>query len=546
MNNLSISKRIFILMLISALALLFVAGIGWRGEQRAIAGVKSVYDYNVVPLVDLGEIGSLLAINTSELLLAIQHDPRSPTAAFHDHPLDVHLANFARRRTEINALWDNYTATDLTAEERSLAVEFADASKVWMDKAAGLLERMKANDYPSLKEVLAAINNEGQAARAAHIGLMEYQTDAAAATYKNANDAHEQSELWLVLILLGALAGTAGFAWFLARAITGPINTSVDIAEAIANGDLTTQVPQGGSDEAGRLLAAFARMQDGLRSMVGASQKSAEELARAAQNLTGAARQSASATAAQSEAASAMAAAVEEMSVSIDQVRDHAKEARSVAAGAGEASVSGGQVVHSAAGEMRQVASAVNEAAGTIRELENYSNEITSIINVIREVADQTNLLALNAAIEAARAGEQGRGFAVVADEVRKLAERTSESTRTIASVIGKVQEGARRAAHEMEAGVARVDGGVKLAHQAGESITGIQSSSERVRAAVDDIGSALDEQAVAAQEVARGVERIATMSEENNASVRQTTAAAEHLQELAAELDKSVARFRV
>ena len=122
MNNLSISKRIFILMLISGLALLFVAGIGWRGEQRAIAGVKSVYDYNVVPLVDLGEIGSLLAINTSELLLAMQHDPRSPTVDAHDHPLDVHLANFARRRAEINALWDKYMATDLNAEDRKSVV----------------------------------------------------------------------------------------------------------------------------------------------------------------------------------------------------------------------------------------------------------------------------------------------------------------------------------------------------------------------------------------------------------------------------------------
>jgi methyl-accepting chemotaxis protein len=129
---------------------------------------------------------------------------------------------------------------------------------------------------------------------------------------------------------------------------------------------------------------------------------------------------------------------------------------------------------------------------------------------------------------------------------VRKLAERTATSTQTIASVIGKVQEGARRAAHEMEAGVARVDGGVKLAHQAGESITGIQASAERVRAAVDDIGSALDEQAVAAQEVAKGVERIASMAEENSASVRQTSAAAGRLHDLAGELERSVARFRV
>jgi methyl-accepting chemotaxis protein len=192
------------------------------------------------------------------------------------------------------------------------------------------------------------------------------------------------------------------------------------------------------------------------------------------------------------------------------------------------------------------VATAVNEAAGTIRELENYSNEISAIINVIREVADQTNLLALNAAIEAARAGEQGRGFAVVADEVRKLAERTTESTHTIANVIEKVQAGARRAAQEMENGVARVNGGVELAHQAGHSITGIQVGAERVAVAVDDIGSALDEQATAGQEIARGVERIAGMAEENSASVRQTSAAAERLHDLAGELERSVARFRV
>jgi methyl-accepting chemotaxis protein len=195
---------------------------------------------------------------------------------------------------------------------------------------------------------------------------------------------------------------------------------------------------------------------------------------------------------------------------------------------------------------MGEVASAVSTAAATIRERENYSKEISAVVNVIREVADQTNLLALNAAIEAARAGEQGRGFAVVADEVRKLAERTTESTHTIATVIDKVQSGARKAAQEMESGVGRVSGGVELAKQAGDSVGGIQSATDRVAGAVVDIGNALNEQAVAVQELARGVERIANMAEENSASVRQTTAAADQLQTLAADLETSVARFRV
>ncbi|MDP3037104.1 MAG: methyl-accepting chemotaxis protein, partial [Rhodocyclaceae bacterium] len=388
MNNLSISKRIFILMLISSFAMLVIAGIGLRNQNQAVASLKSVYEDRAVPLADLSEIGILLAINTSELLLALQHDQRSFAAAIHNHPVDARLVNFARRVSEINALWDKYMATYLTEEEKLLAAEFAAKRKAWVEKSTSLLERMKGGDYPAA-EVLAAINAEGQAARAAHIDLMEFQTQVAEELYKEANRSHDQGILLFALILLGALAGTGGFAWFLARAITVPINTSVGIAEAIANGDLTSAVPVGGKDEAGRLLAAFARMQDGLRSMVGASQKSAQALSRAAQDLTGAARQSASATAAQSEAAASMASAVEEMSVSIDQVRDHAREARTVTASAGDESRAGGQVVHSSAEEMRHVSAAVNEAAGTIRELEAYSTEISSVINVIREVADQ-------------------------------------------------------------------------------------------------------------------------------------------------------------
>jgi len=548
MNNLSIAQRLLILMCVGGVLLLTVAGIGWRNESNAVAALETLYKDRAVPLADLGKISELLYENTLELMLAIQHDPQSSLAAVHDHPVDVHVKRFTERRAEIDVLWQGYMATYLTEEEKVLATDFASKRKVWVDKASGLLERVKGGDYSPalLREMLGALKSEAEAAFAAHDALVSYQSTVAKQVFEQEEQTHRTGTILFIAIILGGLGISTTFSLYIVRSITRPITTAVGVAEAIANGNLNSRIPVGGGDEAGRLLTAFANMQTGLRAMVGHSQSSAQALSSAAEQLMAAAQQSANASSSQSEAASSMAAAVEEMSVSIDQVRDHAREARGIAATAGDESRAGGAVVHSSAEEMRMVATAVNDAAGTIRELENYSNEISAIINVIREVADQTNLLALNAAIEAARAGEQGRGFAVVADEVRKLAERTSESTHTISSVIEKVQQGARRAAQEMESGVMRVDGGVKLAHQAGDSIIGIQSSSERVVAAVADIGSALDEQSAAAQEIAKGVEHIAQLSEENSASVRETSSAAERLHDLAAELEQSVARFRV
>ncbi len=378
------------------------------------------------------------------------------------------------------------------------------------------------------------------------IALLHQETDQSQAQLA-AESTRKQSLIIAVAILatLAMLAISATIARNLLRQLGGEPAQVSRLAGRIADGDLTHAMSAPPGDQ-GSLVAAFSRMQTGLHGMVSVTQRNAAELSRAAGELTTAARQATAATSKQSEAATGMAASVEETSVSIDQVRDSAEEARKMAFQAGEAARDGGQIMRDAADEMVQVATVVHTAATTIHELEGYSSEITAIINVIREVAEQTNLLALNAAIEAARAGEQGRGFAVVADEVRKLAERTTESTHTIATVIDKVQTGAKKAAQEMGSGVERVNGGVDLARRAGDSVSSIESATDRVAAAISEIGNALNEQAIAVQEIAGGVERIANMAEENSASVRQSTSATERLRTLAAELESSVARFKV
>jgi methyl-accepting chemotaxis protein len=232
--------------------------------------------------------------------------------------------------------------------------------------------------------------------------------------------------------------------------------------------------------------------------------------------------------------------------VSIDQVGEHANEADAVARASGEASREGGQVIHNTANEIGRIADAVNNSSQTIHTLENYTGEISAIVGVIKDIADQTNLLALNAAIEAARAGEQGRGFAVVADEVRKLAERTAQSTQQITGMIDKVQSGARQAVAEMEAGVKQVSEGVQLAHQAGDSVADIQKTSDRVVQAVADINVALKEQGIAAREIARSVERVAQMTENGSEASRQASNVAEQVAGLADELRELADMFKV
>jgi methyl-accepting chemotaxis protein len=240
-----------------------------------------------------------------------------------------------------------------------------------------------------------------------------------------------------------------------------------------------------------------------------------------------------------------MAASVEEMAVSIDQVRDNAAEAHGISIEAGNISDAGAQVIHNAANEMRKISDAVQASSQIVEDLGKQSDQISSIVNTIKEIADQTNLLALNAAIEAARAGEQGRGFAVVADEVRKLAERTGLSTTEITDMVGRIQNGTKSAVSSMQAGVSQVGNGVELANQAGESINRIREGAERVTHVVNSISDSIREQSQAGNQIAQQLETIAQMSEESAAAVADTAKAARHLHSLSASLHTTVGQFR-
>lgn len=331
----------------------------------------------------------------------------------------------------------------------------------------------------------------------------------------------------------------------LIRTLGGDPQYASRITRRIAAGDLTTEVVCKPGDDSS-VLAGMRDMQRTLKQMIAEIVHGAEQLSSASGQLLGASEEVATRSAQQSEAASSMAAAVEEMTVSIDQVAENAREAHGISVQAGELSDRGTVVIQNASAEMRRISEAVTASSAIIEDLGRQSVQITSIVNTIREIADQTNLLALNAAIEAARAGEQGRGFAVVADEVRKLAERTSLSTAEIAAMVDKIQGGTRSAVSSMETGVSQAGKGVELAAQAGVSITEIRDGANRVVNVVNSISDSIREQGTVSSEIARNIEHIAQMSEESARAVQHTAQAARHLQSLSSALHESVARFRL
>ncbi|NSL55463.1 methyl-accepting chemotaxis protein [Uliginosibacterium aquaticum] len=316
--------------------------------------------------------------------------------------------------------------------------------------------------------------------------------------------------------------------------------------QAMSQGDFTQRMALDSRDELGCVATGFNTMCDRVEDVLRMVQNDAQHLQTAAAALTAGAAKVSDDAEQQSSSASAMAAAVEQMSVSLGEISHYAGDTESASSESRQRATESNQMVSQVVTEMSSIASVVEGSAASIRKLGERSEEIAHMISVIREIADQTNLLALNAAIEAARAGEQGRGFAVVADEVRKLAERTTQASNEIVRTVNAIRQDTAAAAAGMEQGVARVQQGSQLSAASGERMLAVCSSADRVLASVAEINTALREHRSTNESVAQNVEHIARMSEHVYAEVSEAARTASELNKLADELLRSVANFRV
>ncbi|MFC4487161.1 methyl-accepting chemotaxis protein [Tepidiphilus baoligensis] len=333
--------------------------------------------------------------------------------------------------------------------------------------------------------------------------------------------------------------------WLVRRALR-PLDTFVQVTERMASGDLSQTLHYERSDELGRLATAINHMRSELAGLIGALQREASDVAVRAQTIERQAEEVQQRIAVQADDTQAVAGAMEEFSVALNQLAQHMRETARRAQASMEKSEEGAATIAAAIEGMNQIAQIVETAAERIRTLEGFSQQISTIVATIREIADQTNLLALNAAIEAARAGEQGRGFAVVADEVRKLAERTGNATQEIGDMIAKIQHATSEAVAGMDEGVDEVRRGVEHARQARSAIDEIRQESLETARAVQEVDQALDQQTEAVHTIAQRVERIAGSAEASAAAAKDSEAQAKALQEAASSLRQRADHFKV
>lgn len=336
---------------------------------------------------------------------------------------------------------------------------------------------------------------------------------------------------------IGTLAGTF-------QSLTDYIKYMATAAKDIAANNLTVEVePRSDRDVLGH---AFKGMVTNLRSMVKELGDNASQLVSAATEIASSSEQMSRGAQQQTDQTAQVSSAVEEMAATIMETTKNAGDASQTAKQAANAARDGATIVAKTMEGMNRIADVVQKSASTIQDLAKSSDKIGEIIGVIDDIADQTNLLALNAAIEAARAGEQGRGFAVVADEVRKLAERTTKATKEITEMIRGIQSDTVGAVGSMQKGITEVESGRQLADQAGESLNAILNHAQRVQEMVGQMASASEQQSAASNQISINIESIANVTKENASGVEQAAAAAEELSRQAEGLSAMVGRFKL
>ena len=538
LRRLSIASRLAGGFLIMALIVLLLGAMSLRQTSSIHDQTVEINDNSLPNLVDLTQINQDLMRYRIFALRSI---------------LASEVQEIRQHRQTMDRLEQNLEAAEAALDTRIDSAEpqrifdgFREQRSRYMQVAQDMLRAAEADDDDTAIRIVEQQLNPMADATTAQLMELERvifaSSDAAAA---RAEAAYQTALRAVITSIIAAAALTLLLAWLLTRSIVVPIRQAVHASEVIASGDLTQTIAISGRDEATRLLGALSDMQNQLRDTLHGIGNSSSQLASAAEELNAVTEDSTRSLQQQNDEIQQAATAVNEMSVAVDEVASNAvqtsEESQNTTASANQGREQINQVLIS----MEKLSSTIHTTTDEVQNLAEQTQNINSVLDVIRAVADQTNLLALNAAIEAARAGEHGRGFAVVADEVRALAHRTQQSTGEIEEMINSILQVTERTVAAMQISDTMATNTQQQSELAGEAFSRVSGAVNHINERNLVIASAAEEQAQVAQEVDRNLVNIRDLSTQSAAGAEQTSAASRELSRLAVELNGLITRFK-
>ncbi|WP_150275724.1 methyl-accepting chemotaxis protein [Paenibacillus tepidiphilus] len=488
------------------------------------SNMDEMYDNNLISVREL----SAAQINYQKMNASLRDISTAASSA----AVTRYMEDIAAARDAFDQKVDTYRPLATTEREQTLLQNLDSHYKAYIqlfDQAVAVVQ--SGGSLGTGNFDATAIRELGLNVSQSLSDLIDSNSDLAEQTNNNAKETYDLSLIVTVSVVVLAIVVSLLIGYIIARSISRPLQQMAGLAAEVANGNLTQKTDISGTNEVGQLAAALNRMVDNLKSLVNGITLNSQSVAASSEEISASTQEISSTSTSQSAAASSITELFRELSLAINSVAASAEEAAELSNDTVRTAREGGGVVEASLKGMQ----AVNVK---MTQLEDDSRKIGDIIEVIDDIAEQTNLLALNAAIEAARAGEQGRGFAVVADEVRKLAERSGEATKEITGIIKAMQDNTKQSVRAVAESVEQS----AMTSQAFEQIIGMVNHSAMK---VNEIAAACEEESAQAAEVMNSVEAISASSEESAAAAEETAAACQSLAQLSEELANSAAAFK-
>ena len=539
-KNLKIRTKLNILVIVASLLLVATGVTGLVGIYISNSALSSVYNEKLMYIIQLNEVRD----NQNRIRTELQE------ASLLKDGFEIleHIDKVRSGMFKIETNLADYNKHDMPAAEKKMMDAFmAERLNYGRNGVLPIIDMLQAEKFEQAHTLSKTVMTPGFAKASTAIdALIQLQVDAARVEYERVEKITKFIRVVAIASILVGLLLSIALGLIITRSVNCGVKELAKTATMLANGDLTARVNWDSKDELGDVGRAFNRMAAEFSSLISQVRQSADQVANAATAQTGTAERVSSISGRQTEHAANAASSIEDLNKAVKEIAQRTLEVVASANNASTMADEGQLVVNRAAMGIKQVAGTVKKSAELMSSLGQRSDQIGQIVNVIKDIAEQTNLLALNAAIEAARAGEQGRGFAVVADEVRKLAERTATATAEISQMISAIQSETSNAVTTMEKGSTEVNDGVGLANQAGLSLQNINNSIKGVVNMIAQISDATRSQSETTNEITQRVDQIAEMAKENSTSIDETTHASRDLQKLSGHLQQVVSRFKL